>query len=220
MVWKRNTRYAYHRNYSMIPDKNKSHLPIRKTFYGNVLRTAQEMYEHTKNVNSYHFGEIRIEIDNNGSILDCRRRGFEILENKESYLNNHVSEGGYNEQWSLRKMFDAQQELAAFGRTANPTDVFVAVAMGKLMPKVAESYVVARSVRVSFMSRYQGNHSVFNDFVWDELNRMDINLSASELEKQVYNLQQKSKSLMEHGLPTYPKEAASTDLWKRWYDKK
>lgn len=90
--------------YSMIPDKNKSYLPMRKTFYGDVPRTAQEMYEHTKNVNSYYFGEIGIEIDNNGSILDCRRRGFEILENKERYLNNDVFEGSYNEQWSLRKM--------------------------------------------------------------------------------------------------------------------
>ncbi|WP_055669725.1 hypothetical protein [Desnuesiella massiliensis] len=90
--------------YSMISDKNKSNLPMRKTFYGDVPRTAQEMYEHTKNVNSYYFGEIGIEIDNSGSILDCRRRGFKILENKERYLNNDVFEGSYNEQWSLRKM--------------------------------------------------------------------------------------------------------------------
>ena len=34
--------------YEAIPDKNKSCLPIRVTFYGQVPRTAFEMYEHTK----------------------------------------------------------------------------------------------------------------------------------------------------------------------------
>ena len=77
-----------------------------------------------------------------------------------------------------------------------------------------------KSGGVSPMSRHQGNHSAFNDFVGDELNKMDINSSANELEKQVYNLQQKSKSLMEQGLPMYPKEGASKNLWKRWYYKK
>lgn len=90
--------------YKMIPDKNKSNLPMRKTFYGDVPRTAQEMYIHTKNVNSYYFGEIGIKIDNNDSILDCRRRGFEILEKNEGYLNNCIFEGSYSEQWSLRKV--------------------------------------------------------------------------------------------------------------------
>ena len=90
--------------YSMVPDLKKSNLERRKTFYGNVPTTAQEMYEHTKDVNSYYFGEIGIAIDNNGSILDCRRRGFEIIENTDGYLNNNVLERSFNEQWSLRKV--------------------------------------------------------------------------------------------------------------------
>ena len=36
--------------YSSISNKNESCLPERRTFYGAVPRTAQEMYEHTKNV--------------------------------------------------------------------------------------------------------------------------------------------------------------------------
>lgn len=90
--------------YSMVPDKNKSNLPIRKTFYGDIPRTAEEMYDHTKNVNSYYFGEIGIKIDNEGSISQCRSRGFEVLERTEGYLNNKVFNGSYNEQWSLRKV--------------------------------------------------------------------------------------------------------------------
>ena len=43
----------FHALYASIPDKNASCLPERNTFYGTVPRTAQEMYEHTKNVNSY-----------------------------------------------------------------------------------------------------------------------------------------------------------------------
>ena len=39
--------------YSSFPDKHKSALPYRKTFYGSVPRTAEEMYQHTKNVNEY-----------------------------------------------------------------------------------------------------------------------------------------------------------------------
>lgn len=63
--------------YSSISNKNESCLPHRQTFYGAVPRTAQEMYEHTKNVNSYYFAEIDIDVDNEGTIYDCRKRGFE-----------------------------------------------------------------------------------------------------------------------------------------------
>lgn len=44
--------------YDSVPDKQKSNLANRKTFYGQVPRTAEEMYLHTKNVNSYYFNEI------------------------------------------------------------------------------------------------------------------------------------------------------------------
>ena len=44
--------------YRSIPDKDKSALPPRATFYGEIPRTAREMYKHTKNVNTYYFGEI------------------------------------------------------------------------------------------------------------------------------------------------------------------
>ena len=94
----------FYRLYQSIPDKNKSELPIRKTFYGQVPRTAEEMYQHTKNVNSYYFAEIDVETDNEGTIFECRQRGFELLEQKENFLENQVIEGSYGELWSLRKM--------------------------------------------------------------------------------------------------------------------
>ena len=94
----------FHDLYSSVPNKDESCMPQRRTFYGNVPRTAQEMYDHTKNVNSYYFAEIGIEADNEGTIYDCRKRGFARLEKSEGFLGNAVFEGSYGELWSLRKV--------------------------------------------------------------------------------------------------------------------
>ncbi|MBE6959098.1 MAG: hypothetical protein E7448_00015 [Ruminococcaceae bacterium] len=90
--------------YDGIPDKDKRDAPVRRTFYGQVPRTAREMYTHTKNVNAYYFGEINVDADNDGTIVECRQRGFEELERKMDYLNNPVIEGSYGELWTLRKV--------------------------------------------------------------------------------------------------------------------
>ena len=90
--------------YESIPDKSATASLARKTFYGQVPRTADEMYEHTKNVNEYYFAEIEIDADNCGNIYECRKRGFEALEAKPDFLQNAVIEGSYGEDWTLRKV--------------------------------------------------------------------------------------------------------------------
>lgn len=90
--------------YEAVPDKNKSCLPVRKTFYGQAPRTAYEMYEHTKNINDYYFGEIGVEADHEGTIVECRRRGFALLEGRPDFLRSTVCLGSYGEEWSLRKV--------------------------------------------------------------------------------------------------------------------
>ena len=90
--------------YNSIPDKSATASLARKTFYGQVPRTADEMYEHTKNVNEYYFAEIEIDADNCGNIYECRKRGFEALEAKHNFLQNAVIEGSYGEDWTLRKV--------------------------------------------------------------------------------------------------------------------
>lgn len=90
--------------YQAIPDKNNSVLPARPTFYGQIPRTAYEMYEHTKNVNAYYFGEIGVQADNSGTIEECRERGFALLERQPDFLKNKVYIGSYDEEWSLRKV--------------------------------------------------------------------------------------------------------------------
>ena len=90
--------------YESIPDKSATAIAERKTFYGQVPRTADEMYVHTKNVNEYYFAEIEVDADNGGTIYECRKRGFEALETKLNFLQNAVIEGSYGEDWSLRKV--------------------------------------------------------------------------------------------------------------------
>ena len=94
----------FHTLYSSFPDKHKSPIPCRKTFYGSVPRTAEEMYQHTKNVNEYYFSEIGVDADNEGTIVSCRARGFETLETIAGYLSLDTVTGSYGEQWSLRKV--------------------------------------------------------------------------------------------------------------------
>jgi len=88
--------------YEAIPDKNKSCLRPRRTFYGDVPRTAHEMYEHAKNVNAYYFGEIGVAAGNHGNIFECRKLGFELLEKRSGFLDAKVYRGSYGEEWSLR----------------------------------------------------------------------------------------------------------------------
>ena len=91
--------------YESIPDKDAVDGPSRQTFYGQIPRSAKEMYEHTKSVNAYYFAEIEVDADNDGNIYECRKRGFEALEAKPNFLQNAVIEGSYGEDWSLRKVF-------------------------------------------------------------------------------------------------------------------
>ena len=90
--------------YDSIPDKGKAGTAERKTFYGQVPRTADEMYQHTKSVNAYYFAEIEVDADNSGNIYECRKRGFEALEAKQGFLQNTLFEGSYGEEWTLRKV--------------------------------------------------------------------------------------------------------------------
>ena len=90
--------------YESFPDKNRSANPVRKTFYGAVPRTAEEMYQHTKNVNAYYFSEIGVDADNEGTIISCRARGFDVLESISDFLSLSAVTGSYDELWSVRKV--------------------------------------------------------------------------------------------------------------------
>ena len=90
--------------YDAVPEKDVSGAPPRRTFYGPVPRTASEMYAHVLHVNAYYFGEIGVDADNDGTILDCRLRGFAALEALPGYLENRICHGSYGEDWTLSKL--------------------------------------------------------------------------------------------------------------------
>ena len=90
--------------YDAVPEKDRTSLPQRKTFYGEVPRTAEEMYRHTRSVNAYYFGEIGVPADNEGDILTCRAAGFAQLEAQPGFLDKGVVLGSYGEAWNLRKV--------------------------------------------------------------------------------------------------------------------
>lgn len=90
--------------YMSIPDKKYSTLKERKTFYGTIPRTADEIYNHTNNVTNYYVGEIGIKIDNIDDVVLNRIHAIECIEKLPNYLKNKVFIGSYNEEWSLRKV--------------------------------------------------------------------------------------------------------------------
>ena len=80
------------------------------------------------------------------------------------------------------------------------------------------SFVIAKPLatklvgsKISFIT---GDQTV-NEFVKTQLDTMDINQSVDVLQKQVYDLQQNLKYLQQSGLPLYPSQGATVDLWQR-----
>lgn len=90
--------------YESIPDKDKTSLQERKSFYGPIPRTAKEMYNHTNSVTNYYAGEIGAVIENLDNIVENRIQAFQVIESQNNYLQNQVFSGSYGEEWSLRKV--------------------------------------------------------------------------------------------------------------------
>lgn len=68
---------------------------------------------------------------------------------------------------------------------------------------------------VSAMSRHRGYHSTYNEFVKSQLDAIDITQDVNALQRQVLDLQSNLKKLQQSGLPLYPNQGASVDLWQR-----
>lgn len=73
--------------------------------------------------------------------------------------------------------------------------------------------------RISPMSRHRGYHSIYNEVVMRQLNKIDINLDIKKIQSEVYELQKKLRKLQEKGLPLYPSQGASIELWERYLKK-
>lgn len=92
--------------YEAFPDPHKTVYTPRKTFYGLTPVTAEEMYRHTKNVNAYYWGEIGVEVSNDGTMLENRIRGFQALETRDDYLSGKVFDGSWENNGLCRRCFE------------------------------------------------------------------------------------------------------------------
>lgn len=90
--------------YGSIPDKKVTSLKERRTFYGRVPLTAEEMYAHTNRVTGYYFGEIGIRADFRPDIYVYRAEAFKLAEKAPDYLKSPVHSGAFDELWTLRKV--------------------------------------------------------------------------------------------------------------------
>ncbi|WP_097007049.1 AHH domain-containing protein [Lacrimispora amygdalina] len=68
---------------------------------------------------------------------------------------------------------------------------------------------------ISAMSRHRVYHSTYNEFVKTQLDAIDITQDVNTLQRQVLDLQSNLKKLQQSGLPLYPNQGASIDLWQR-----
>ncbi|MEY9867202.1 hypothetical protein ABIE66_002581 [Peribacillus sp. B2I2] len=60
---------------------------------------------------------------------------------------------------------------------------------------------------ISTTSRHKGYHSVYSNFARKKLDEIDVSQDISKIEMQVFELQQKLRTLQEKGLPLYMKDA-------------
>lgn len=93
----------FQRLYDAVPDKHRTGLPERKTFYGEIPRTAEEMYRHTNGVSNYYIGELGTAFENLPDILENRALALQMAESLPDFLQNRVTAGSFGELWSLKK---------------------------------------------------------------------------------------------------------------------
>ena len=72
---------------------------------------------------------------------------------------------------------------------------------------------------ISTMSRHRGYHSIYNGFVKIQLDSMDVSQNVMILQEEVLTLQNNLKTLQQSGLPIYPSQGASIDLWQKSLDR-
>lgn len=72
---------------------------------------------------------------------------------------------------------------------------------------------------ISPMSRHRGFHSVYSEFVKQELNKINLSNDFLTIQKQVQTLQNKLRRLQNSGLPLYSSDGATVELWRKHYNK-
>ncbi|MDW8711043.1 AHH domain-containing protein [Streptococcus suis] len=71
------------------------------------------------------------------------------------------------------------------------------------------------NTNVRGLSRHRGYHSTYNTFVKTQLDAIDINQPSVVIQQQIMDLQSQLRTLQQNGLPLYPIQGATVDLWQR-----
>ena len=72
---------------------------------------------------------------------------------------------------------------------------------------------------ISTGSRHRGYHSVYSEFVKQQLNRINLEMDSFSIQRQVQSLQTSLRKMQESGMPLYSSDGATLELWNRQYNK-
>ena len=87
-----------------IPQKDRALRKSRRTFYGKIPCSAREMTEHTNRTLAYYADGLGIPFENEGGLLENRKRLFRAIEATPNFLFPQVHEAKDGELWTLRKL--------------------------------------------------------------------------------------------------------------------
>ena len=87
-----------------IPQKDRALRKSRRTFYGRIPCSAREMAEHTNNTLEYYADAVGIPFENEGGLLENRKRLFRALESTPDFLAPKVYTNGDGELWTRKKL--------------------------------------------------------------------------------------------------------------------
>ena len=87
-----------------IPQKDRALRKSRRTFYGKIPCSAREMAEHTNNTLEYYADALGVPFENEGGLLENRRRLFRAIESTPDFLSPHVFTAKDGELWTLKKL--------------------------------------------------------------------------------------------------------------------
>ena len=87
-----------------IPQKDRALRKSRRTFYGKIPCSAREMAEHTNNTLEYYANAVGVPFENEGGLLENRRRLFRAIESTPDFLSSRVYTDSDGELWTRKKM--------------------------------------------------------------------------------------------------------------------
>lgn len=87
-----------------IPQKDRALRKSRRTFYGKLPCSAREMAEHTNKTLSYYAQGLGIPFENEGGLVENRKRLFRAIEATPNFLTPRIREASDGELWTLRKL--------------------------------------------------------------------------------------------------------------------